>query len=78
MLVQRIEQAVTETPEEEQDCDETDGVYRPTERQLGRRRCLVVGDTERPALPEAFGEHDIGVLYRPHTLSFLVCGVVVP
>lgn len=57
MLVEGVEQAVGEAPEEEEDGDEADWVERLLERQLGRLCPLLIRGAEGAALPEGFGEH---------------------
>lgn len=57
MLVEGVQQAVGEAPEEEEDGDEADWVERLLERQLGRLCPLLVRGTQGAALPEGFGEH---------------------
>lgn len=52
MLVQGIEQAVGEAPEEEEDGDEADWEERLLERQLGGLCPLLVRGAQGAALPE--------------------------
>lgn len=70
MLVEGVEQAVGEAPEEEEDGDEADWVERLLEGQLGRLCPLLVRGAQGAALPEGFGNHlDLRVLpdFSPHT-----------
>lgn len=57
VLVQGVEQAVGEAPEEEEDGDEADWVERLLEGQLGGLCPLLVRGAQGAALPEGFGKH---------------------
>lgn len=57
VLVQGVEEAVGEAPEEEEDGDETDRVQRLLEGQLGGLCPLLVRRAQGAALPEGFGKH---------------------
>lgn len=57
VLVEGVEQAVGEAPEEEEDGDEADWVERLLEGQLGRLCPLLVRGAQGVALPEGFGNH---------------------
>lgn len=58
MLVECIEEAVAETPEEEQDGDNADGINGLPQSQLGRPGAAVVGRLERAILEELLRSHD--------------------
>lgn len=61
VLVEGVEQAVGEAPEEEEDCDEADWEQRLLEGQLGGLCPLLVRGAQGAALPEGFGKHlDLG------------------
>lgn len=57
VLVQGVEEAVGEAPEEEEDCDEADRIERFLEGQLGGLCPLLVRGAQGAALPEGFGKH---------------------
>lgn len=57
MLVQGVEKAIGEAPEEEEDGDKADWVERLLESQLGCLRPFLIRGAQRAALPEFFGEH---------------------
>lgn len=67
MLIQGIEQAVGEAPEEEEDCDEADWVEGLLESQLCCLCPLLVRGPQGAALPEFLGEHlDSSRALTPH------------
>lgn len=57
VLVQGVEEAIGESPEEEQDGNEADRVERFLEGQLGGLCPLLVRRAQGAALPEGFGKH---------------------
>jgi hypothetical protein len=61
MLVQRVEEAITKTPEEEENCDESDG---PDGFSQGEFSCFsnfIIFDLERAVFKELFNAHDEGL-----------------
>lgn len=67
MLIQGVEQAIGEAPEEEEDCDEADWVEGLLESQLCCLCPLLVRGPQGAALPEFFGEHlDSSRALTPH------------
>lgn len=57
MLIERVEQAITKTPEEEQDSYNADGIDRLPKGQFGRPGAAVVGRLERAILEEFSEAH---------------------
>lgn len=58
MLVERVQKAITEPPEEKKQRDEANGVERFFEGQLGRSCALLVRDAEGAVPPKRTGRHD--------------------
>lgn len=54
VLIEGIEQAVTEPPEEKEDGYQADGIYRLSQGQLRGLGPLVVGHPQRAPLPKSF------------------------
>lgn len=58
VLVQRVEQAVTEAPEEEEDGDEREGKDGLSQRELSSSCAALVVGLERPLPEEGRNTHD--------------------
>lgn len=68
MLVQGVEQAIGEAPEEEEDGDKADWEERLLQRQLGGLCPLLVRGAQGAALPERLGKHlDSSPGFAPHS-----------
>ena len=65
MLIECVQQAVTETPKKEQNGDQTKGEQGLPQGQLGRPSPRVIAHPQRPLLPEFAGEHDGMAWTRP-------------
>lgn len=59
MLIQRVQQTVTEAPEEEQHCDKANGIYRLAQSQFRRLGATGIVRLERALLKETDSAHDV-------------------
>lgn len=71
MLIECVEQAVTEAPKKEQNCYESNRVDGFAQRQFGRLGKPVIAYSEGSFPPEALGSHDGKEGSDPRPLLFL-------
>ena len=75
MLVQGIKQAITEPPQEEEDCNKTNRIERLPQGQFSSLGSFAVGSPQGPPLPKFLAEHHLDAS-KPKDSRIVTIGLV--